>query len=178
MSDKSGQDHPLARRWISRDPTGEIVGVDLYAYVAGEPIGGVDPYGLWTLSGSAYDIFGGSVSISGHGFQIISISFTVGIGVGASVDFNPWGAPPDANASPGSNSIGVVAAASGGLGPIAGGIGWNYGGTQDCHLHWHQYGGVDPEVEGGQGEGGWPFQLGGLGAEGNAHAGVQVTHYF
>jgi len=39
---------PNLGRWISRDPIGENGGINLYGYVENDPIGFVDPYGLWT----------------------------------------------------------------------------------------------------------------------------------
>ena len=43
---------PYSGRWLSRDPAGETVGgINLYAYVGGDPINNVDPLGL--ISGGA-----------------------------------------------------------------------------------------------------------------------------
>lgn len=36
-------------RWLSRDPLGEEAGMNLYAYVGGDPVNGVDPLGLYTF---------------------------------------------------------------------------------------------------------------------------------
>lgn len=37
---------PRIGRWLSRDPIAEAGGINLYAYVGGEPVGMVDPLGL------------------------------------------------------------------------------------------------------------------------------------
>ena len=43
--------------WLSADPLGEASGINLYAYVLGDPINGWDPYGLefWTWGDSDSD---------------------------------------------------------------------------------------------------------------------------
>ena len=40
---------PELGRWLSRDPIEEDGGMNLYAYVANNPINGIDPLGLWNL---------------------------------------------------------------------------------------------------------------------------------
>jgi len=38
---------PLLQRWLNRDPLGEEGGLNLYGFVANDPINAVDPLGLW-----------------------------------------------------------------------------------------------------------------------------------
>ncbi|MBX7157438.1 MAG: hypothetical protein K1X66_03525 [Verrucomicrobiae bacterium] len=51
-------------RWLSRDPIGELGGINLYGYVDNGPIDKIDPYGLvdWRMP----DYVSGSVSASPH----------------------------------------------------------------------------------------------------------------
>jgi len=42
---------PELGRWLSRDPVGEIGGLNLYAFVRNDPIDNVDPYGLFKWKG-------------------------------------------------------------------------------------------------------------------------------
>src|SRR5271166_673012 len=42
--------HPMASRWLSRDPLGEYAGINIYGYVLNDPVNGIDPFGLCTYS--------------------------------------------------------------------------------------------------------------------------------
>lgn len=70
-------------RWLSRDPLGEEEGMNLYAYVGGDPVNGVDPLGLYTfqfgvdLGGNL--AAGGGVAGSVSGGFIFDTSGNVGV---------------------------------------------------------------------------------------------------
>jgi len=169
---------PVLKRFISEDQIGLLAGTNFYAYVGNNPVSAVDPLGLWSLSVSGYYGWGGGVSVTGEGFHIGSITFEGGVGLGGGVNFNPWGGKPDPNASSNSNSIGVAAGGNVGWGPFSLGMGWNYGGTQDCKIRWHEYGGLDPEYNVGKSTGGIPIRVGGFSLEGEIRFAVQITHNF
>ena len=40
--------NPLTGRWLSRDPIGEIGGLNVYGYVGNDPVNSIDPFGLRT----------------------------------------------------------------------------------------------------------------------------------
>ena len=106
MTSASGLDFTLYRaydpghaRWLNRDPIGEVGGVNLYAYVGGNPISNADPLGLFTLLGAVGGSFATGLGAEGW----------AGVYVTLPSPSNGW--TPDA---------GVVG--SGGIG-----AGWNVG---------------------------------------------------
>lgn len=69
-------------RWLSRDPLGEEAGMNLYAYVGGDPVNGVDPLGLinWTNAGVATaGIVGNGITVAG-GVAIATATGVTGVG--------------------------------------------------------------------------------------------------
>jgi RHS repeat-associated protein len=91
---------PIAGRWLSRDPAGEIsdASSNLYTYSGGNPIGSRDPDGLWTVQ---LGVSGGYTLGSAAGVAFAGIAFDSNGGFGTY-----WGY---------GGGVGVVAGASGGL---------------------------------------------------------------
>ncbi len=52
---------PYSGRWLSRDPSGESGGVNLYAYVTGDPINQIDPLGLCGASNNGCSVSAASL---------------------------------------------------------------------------------------------------------------------
>jgi len=44
--------NPQTGRWIGRDPSEEVGGVNLFGFVGNDPVNGVDPLGLWKAEGN------------------------------------------------------------------------------------------------------------------------------
>ena len=88
---------PTLGRWINQDPPGYINGANTYQFAASNPIGRLDPLGLWTLSlGLAinWQIFGLNINYSGglvvdsdgHAGGYIVGGGGVGAGAGGTAD--------------------------------------------------------------------------------------------
>ncbi|WP_367990202.1 RHS repeat-associated core domain-containing protein [Vibrio sp. NTOU-M3] len=78
---------PHTGRWLNRDPLQEAGGINLYAYVMGDPLGYVDPDGRWSISIKKYSGRGGNLTI-GHdpnsGYTWIKVGGGLGLGHGIS----------------------------------------------------------------------------------------------
>ena len=106
---------PEQRRWLNRDPLHEQGGINLYAYVNGDPLGYIDPTGEYGIAGAVYGAIAGGIGghISG-GWQ----GALIGVGTGALVGaVNPFGA----NAAGAAAGAGIASLLSQGVGNLASG---------------------------------------------------------
>ncbi|MEZ9187459.1 RHS repeat-associated core domain-containing protein, partial [Vibrio splendidus] len=82
---------PYQRRWLNRDPLQEQGGINLYAYVNGDPLGYVDPDGRFSLTFSYYP--GGAGGGITYGYDPKSgrqwFEGELGVGVGGGFGFDP-----------------------------------------------------------------------------------------
>ena len=108
---------PNTGKWLSRDPAGEDHGVNLYAYVDNGPIDGIDPLGLWEVTITAADGFGGQLSFGyNNGHANVGVSGGVGLGGGIQIDpstncdNNNWDAGLTAQGNIGLSGVGSVGA--------------------------------------------------------------------
>jgi RHS repeat-associated protein len=81
-------------KWLSRDPLGEYAGIDVYGYVLNDPVNGSDPFGLWQITISGGDFFGGSITFGNNGGSgwfngQWNLGAYVGLGEGLSFNFDP-----------------------------------------------------------------------------------------
>ena len=65
-------------QWLSRDPSGENGGINLYSYVSNDPTNAIDPLGLWQITLFGGEGLGGYLSFGNNG----------GTGVGIKSLFN------------------------------------------------------------------------------------------
>lgn len=80
-------------RYVEVDPLGLSAGMNPNVYVGGNPMDGVDPYGLWSITLGGYLGPGFEVTFgndSGNHF----LTVRVGLGIGAGVSYDPFGGIP------------------------------------------------------------------------------------
>jgi hypothetical protein len=75
-------------KWLSRDPIGEAGGLNLYAYVGNNPVGRIDPQGLWQFTIGGGYFFGGIITFGNNGGQW-NAGVTVGGGEGLFFNVDP-----------------------------------------------------------------------------------------
>ncbi|MGF1795410.1 RHS repeat-associated core domain-containing protein, partial [Photobacterium swingsii] len=75
---------PNLGRWLNRDPLQEQGGINLYAYVNGDPLGYVDPDGRFGFAGAGWGFFAGGIGgyISSGNIEGAALGAVAGAAVG------------------------------------------------------------------------------------------------
>lgn len=126
---------PVIGRWLTKDPIGFAGGdTNLYAYVGGNPMSYVDPFGLWSVGASAYFGYGGGVTFGQNPDNQWFLNIQLGAGLGAGGFFNKNGTSPDWRNPKGMNggpalAMGIFYDMGLNVGPIQGGVSGSAGQT-------------------------------------------------
>jgi RHS repeat-associated protein len=130
---------PATGRYIQADPLGLAGGsYTTYAYADGNAISEIDPLGLWSVKGSAYAGWGGSVTLGYDNGQFF-VRAGLGVGLGGGVKVYPQGnfpTSPSGGCGCGSHAfIGSSGSLSASFGPASVEYKAQAGGvvTQDCN---------------------------------------------
>jgi hypothetical protein len=152
--------------------------MNLYSYVGGNPLGFVDPLGLWSISFEGYVGLGGGIifgrdSNTGQPF----ITLRGGYGIGGGFEYDPLATRPGSEeckpgqeSNPSGEAIGLFGKVGGRLGPVKGGLSANAGLQNGASaLPVNPYGSfVKPKIS---------FTNRGTGISASAAAGAEFTIY-
>jgi len=86
---------PTLQRFVAQDPLAFAFGnPNLYAYVGNNPANLIDPLGLWSITISGYDGYGGSITFGENPNGSFFANAGIGAGIGGGLVFNPNGTSP------------------------------------------------------------------------------------
>ena len=142
---------PRLGRWLSRDPIWEAGGVNLYGYVGGDPVAGVDPLGLFNPLlipvmevgaevGAEAGLPLGPLGLAGGALVGAGLAAAVGSSIGGPQQANPPNPngpaslpvpPPNSNNA--ATGTGAGAAANSGAGASNGGQNCSH--DEDCEMN-------------------------------------------
>ena len=118
---------PKTGKWTAKDPI-DFSGGDfnLYGYVLNDPVGFVDPEGLFSFGLSAYYGWGGAVSFGRNPDGKSFLNLRIGLGIGGGAFFDPKGKSSNYRDD---GCYGSAAGIYGKVGVTLGPLSLNYGGS-------------------------------------------------
>ena len=162
-------------RFLQADPVGYYGGINLYSYVANNPLNYVDPMGLWSFRVDWYEGAGGSIIFGRNPDGRFFYGGRIGKGLGKGVSFNPKGKTPGKSCNKESGlmnmDLGFYADASVNLLIFSFGTGMEFGGhAQNYPSDLSIYKNFNPP--------GWNFSWGEeMGIRGSVSTGVEFYLY-